>query len=89
MTILKECQPTKGFPNKWVFPKKGPHLKDKTAKEDTYPDKHQRADRRHSELPKTEQRRRNLPKKGREHKTASGKQRPTKAAEIARGMVEN
>ena len=28
-----------GFPNKWVFPKKGPHPK---AKEDNRPDKHQK-----------------------------------------------
>ena len=76
MTNPEECQPTVGFPNKWVFPKKGHHPRNTTAKEDT-------------ELPKNEQRRRNLPKKGREQKTASGKQRPTEAAEIARGLVEN
>ena len=41
-TNRKECQPTMGFPNKWVFPKKGPHPKNTTAKEDNCPDKHQR-----------------------------------------------
>ena len=51
MTNPEECQPTVGFPNKWVFPKKGHHPKNTTAKEDTYPDKHQREDRRHRELP--------------------------------------